>query len=97
MKLYLFPIVALFASQAYAQSSPLLETTENARMRHNAERYETYKQNNYQAPLGGYSERLGDPAPHGTDRPGYASPQPYGGGNNNNSGNTSSPYGKVFQ
>lgn len=58
---------------AYAQSQPnLLETTEDARLRHNNERYEEYKKNGNAAPLGGYSEKFGDSAPAGTDRPGYA-------------------------
>lgn len=66
--------ILLVSASAYA--APLLETVEDSRLRHNAERYETYKQNNHQAPLGGYSEKFGDTAPSGTDKPGYAtSPQ----------------------
>jgi len=54
-----------------------LETTEEARQRHSAENYQTYKNNGDQAPLGGYQERLGDPAPRGTERPGYTTPKGY--------------------
>lgn len=58
---------------AFADANrPLYETMDQARQRHNAERYETYRQNGYQAPLGGYRDRLGDPAPMGTDRPGMS-------------------------
>ena len=35
------------------------ETTNEARQRHSAERYETYRNNGYEAPLGGYREKLG--------------------------------------
>jgi hypothetical protein len=60
-----------------------LETTEDARARHNAERYEIYKNNGYSAPLGGYPDRLGDPAPRGTTSPGmndsYRTGGSYGG------------------
>jgi hypothetical protein len=67
------------------------ETTDEARQRHSAENYQTYKNNGYQAPLGGYQERLGDPAPRGTERPGYTTPKgydyqssPFGNDNNTN-------------
>ena len=66
----------------------LLETTDEARQRHSAERYEIYRNNGYRAPLGGYPERFGDPAPYGTERPGYTSPKGYGNG---------SPYGNSNQ
>lgn len=75
-----------------AHSRPLLETTEQSRQRHNAERYEQYKANNYQAPLGGYRETLGDTAPYGTERPGYTSPKTYG-SPNNGAPNRSNSYG----
>lgn len=55
---------------AAAQYRPL-ETKDEARQRHSAERYETYRSRGNSAPLGGYPERLGDPAPRGTERPGY--------------------------
>ena len=48
-----------------------LETIDEARQRHSAERYETYRRHGHEAPLGGYSERFGDPAPRGTELPGY--------------------------
>jgi len=63
--------VLLFAFSTLANADRIFETTDEARQRQNAERYETYKRNGDQAPLGGYQERLGDPAPRGTDRPGY--------------------------
>jgi hypothetical protein len=75
-------VLLMFATAAHAGSG-MLETTDEARQRHNAERYQQYKENGYQAPLGGYRERLGDPAPYGTERPGYVpqggyqSNQPY--------------------
>lgn len=79
--------LAIFVSYpAYAWNP--LETTDEARQRHSAERYEQYRNNGYQAPLGGYREKLGDPAPYGTERPGYTSPQDYGYG---------SPYGSGSQ
>lgn len=76
--------LAVFAAipQALAQSRPgnpfRLETTDEARQRHGAERYQQYEQNNRSAPLGGYRERLGDPAPYGTPSPGYRSNDSYG-------------------
>ena len=48
------------------------ETVEDARARHGARRYETYRQRG--EPLGGYRESFGDPAPPGTIRPGHAAP-----------------------
>jgi len=62
----------LVSSAAIAQSSYRpFETTEEARQRHNAERYDTYRQHGNSAPLGGYQDRLGDTAPRGTESPGY--------------------------
>lgn len=87
MRLFLAALCGLMlaslisVSPATAQSRNLLETTEQARQRHSAERWNQYEQRGYRAPLGGYQERLGDPAPRGTERPGYTSPQPYGSGN----------------
>lgn len=51
------------------------ETVDESRQRHEYERYQQYKDNNYQAPLGGYQEKLGDPAPYGTSSPGSYQPQ----------------------
>jgi len=48
-----------------------LETTEEARQRHNAERYQQHQSQG--TPLGGYQDRLGDTAPRGTESPGYRS------------------------
>ncbi|RIK92898.1 MAG: hypothetical protein DCC73_11515 [Proteobacteria bacterium] len=47
-----------------------LETTDQARTRHSAENYQKYQSLGGRAPLGGYSEKLGDPAPAGTLQPG---------------------------
>jgi hypothetical protein len=71
-------IITVMALSSVANAQSLLETTDQARQRHSAERYEQYKSNNYNAPLGGYSDKLGDTAPRGTERPGYTSPQSYG-------------------
>jgi len=67
-------LFALFnASLAFAWSS-LLETEDEARMRHEQEAYEQQQDNwisrQYGQPLGGYStDRLGDTAPEGTRYP----------------------------
>lgn len=77
-------IVMLFmlsaATAAQAGDWKPLETTEEARQRQSAERYEVYRDRSQEAPLGGYRDRLGGPAPYGTDRPGYNEPvyQPSG-------------------
>ena len=68
------------AAAANDVSRKLTETFDQARQRHSAERWNRYEQNGRQAPLGGYDSRLGDPAPYGTERPGYNTPQPYGAG-----------------
>ncbi len=84
----LFTLVVAVSLPAYAWNP--LETTKQAKQRHSAERYKTYRDNGYQAPLGGYKEKLGDPAPYGTEKPGYTQPNgygygsPYGGSNQNN-------------
>ena len=79
MKILALVLFFFVTSPALAQWRPL-ETTEQSRQRHNAERWNTYKNRGYQAPLGGYQERLGDPAPSGTERPGYSDRlNPYGG------------------
>ena len=70
MKTIIVLIAVLMASPVFANFY-LLETTDQARQRRSAENYETYKENSYQAPLGGYSQELGSPSPRGTDRPGY--------------------------
>lgn len=61
-----------------------LETTDEARQRQSAERHEIYQDRGKEAPLGGYRDRLGDPAPYGTERPGYNEPiyRPSGAGKN---------------
>lgn len=73
MPSYIIALCLAIPLAAMAQSRPL-ETRDEARQRHNAERYRTYEERGRQAPLGGYSERLGDPAPRGTESPGYISP-----------------------
>ena len=70
----------------------LLESTPDVSNRQGAERYQQYQQNNSQPPLGGYPERLGDPAPRGTPNPGFVTP---GDGGSNDSGrgsNNGSPW-----
>ena len=82
--LLLLIILLSTTSNAFADSfSRPFETVDEARARHSAENYNTYKNNNYQAPLGGYSSKLGDPQPQGTLQPGYV----------NNGLNTNSNYG----
>lgn len=68
-------VLAVLVAPTWAQGWRPFETRDEARQRHSAERYETYKSRGYQAPLGGYSERLGDPAPWGTERPGFVTPK----------------------
>jgi hypothetical protein len=69
-------ILAFSVSWAWAQGwPPLFETLDESRQRHSAERYEIYKERGYQAPLGGYPECLGDPAPPGTENPGFVTPR----------------------
>lgn len=84
MKRIAILVILLVPALAIAQSYRPLETTEEARQRHNAERYETYRQRGYEAPTGGYRERPGDPAPRGTESPGMTtspySQDPYGSG-----------------
>lgn len=70
-------VILMLSSAALADNYNLLETTDEARARHNAERYKEYKDNNRQIPLGGYSERLGDTAPPGTYSPGSSTSHRY--------------------
>ena len=76
MKKALILCVISFISSncAFADSNTLnrIETIDDARARHSVENYRIYKNNHYQSPLGGYSEKLGDPQPQGTLRPGYS-------------------------
>jgi len=73
-------IIFAFSTTAIAENYNLLETTDEARARHNAERYKEYKDNNRQIPLGGYSEKFGDTAPPGTYSPGSSTTHQYKGG-----------------
>ena len=76
MRPILAVLLALLSFTAAGQYRPL-ETRDESRQRHNAERYETYRDRGNQAPLGGYRERLGDPAPRDTESPGFnTSPRP---------------------
>jgi hypothetical protein len=70
-------VILLWSADVSAQYRAL-ETTDEARQRHSAQRWLEYEQRGYQAPLGGYGNPLGDPAPRGTERPGYTTPQGYG-------------------
>lgn len=76
MKKALILCVISFISSncAFADSNPLnrIETIDNARARHSVENYRIYKNNHYQAPLGRYPEKLGDPQPQETLRLGYS-------------------------
>jgi len=80
MKQLIVPvIITLFVisfSEASAQSRNFLETIDQARQRHSSERYQ-YQQRSG-TPLGGYRDSLGDPAPRGTERPGFTSPKNFG-------------------
>ncbi len=53
-----------------------LETTDEARQRHGARRWDDYESRGRRPPLGGYRETPGDPAPAGTPEPGYVAPRP---------------------
>jgi len=60
-------VILMAASTSYAQYE--FETIDQARQRHSSENYDYYKSNG--APLGGYNDTFGDPAPYGTEQPGY--------------------------
>jgi len=78
MLLCLFALLAFAAQATFAQAyDNRLETIDQARQRQSAERWNEYQQRGY-APLGGYSSPLGDPAPYGTERPGYVTPNQVG-------------------
>jgi hypothetical protein len=80
-----------------AQSQSLLETTDQARARHSADNYNTYRNNRNSAPLGGYGGSLGDPQPYGTSTPGLNNGYNTNGYGNNNSSGGSSGYGQQRQ
>ena len=80
-----------------AQSQSLLETTDQARARHSADNYNTYKENGNSAPLGGYSSPLGDQQPYGTATPGMNNGYNTSGRGNYNSSGSSSGYGQQRQ
>jgi hypothetical protein len=76
------PIVAVAivvlgaASAAAGEPWRPFETTDEARQRHSAERYQQQQRNG--TPWGGYKEKLGDTAPWGADRPGYVGQEQQG-------------------
>jgi len=88
MKIILAPFIVILLtlvfSEATAQSRNALETIDQARQRHSSERYQQQRRSG--TPLGGYREKLGDVAPRGTERPGYASPKGYGYGSTSQQG-----------
>lgn len=97
LKFYTAITVILSASSA-AFASPEDQLREGndpqaAIARHSAERYEEYKANNYQAPMGGYSEKFGDPAPLGTASPGMVTQKDYNGGVEMGKRSKSDPFG----
>jgi hypothetical protein len=70
------PVLAqIYGGNQRRQNWNPLETVDQARQRHSAERYDIYQEHNNQAPLGGYPERLGDRAPEGTLNPGFTQPK----------------------
>lgn len=74
-KVLILCVISFISSDcAFADYNPLnrIETIDNARARHSVENYRIYQNNHYQAPLGVYSEKLGDPQPQETLRPGYS-------------------------
>lgn len=81
-------------TSADAQAQSLLETKDQARQRHSADNYNTYKNNGNRAPLGGYSGTLGSPQPYGTSTPGMNNGYKTNGYGNNNSSGGSSGYGQ---
>ena len=77
--LFLIAILLLFGSGSFAYSLDKIETKEDAWNRQSAENYNVYKNNNYNAPLGGYNRTLGDNG--GRD---YGNSQPYSNSLNSN-------------
>lgn len=89
MRILIIAIILFgFSTSADAQSRRFLETTDEARARHSAENYNTYRNNGNRAPLGGYGGSLGDSQPYGTATPGMNN-----GYNTNGYGNNSGGYG----
>lgn len=79
------------AAAQLAQPYRPFETQQDARDRYGAERYESYRDSGSQAPLGGYREPLGNPAPRGTPTPGYDTPPPMRPPNSYGSGSRGAP------
>jgi len=61
MKLPAMLLLLAVTVPALADNSRPFETTQEARQRHEADRYDQYRQRGNSEPLGGYSEPLGDP------------------------------------
>lgn len=74
--LLIFAFIFCIVAPAFGDDWNQLETIDESRQRHAAENYRIYENRGYQAPLGGYGERLGDTAPRGTETPGIHSTQP---------------------
>lgn len=77
LALLLFSAPLIYAADKDVWSP--LETLDESRQRHSAERWDYYQQQKQQNPVGlapySYpSDRLGDPAPYGTPKPGYVDP-----------------------
>jgi hypothetical protein len=72
MRILLLAILLLGISSV-SEAQSLLETTNDARARHSADNYNTYRNNGNSAPLGGYSGTLGSSQPSGTLTPGLGS------------------------
>lgn len=72
-------LIAGFISTSAFAGGGYLETTDQARQRISADRYEAYHQNTRPPQLGGgWGGSQLERAPYGTERPGYTSPQDFG-------------------
>lgn len=76
MKAFLIGVcVMMLATIATAQTRNFFETEDAARQRIGVERQRQYEENRFGAPLGGYGDRLGEPAPRQTESPGIYLPR----------------------
>ncbi len=92
MRIFLVVLI-LFGGSISVKAQSLLETTNDARVRHSTDNYNTYRNNNNRAPLGGYGSKLGDTAPSGTSTPGLRSGYNSGYPSTNYNSGGSSSYG----
>lgn len=80
---YIDPAAAQWFLGSSSSGYNLFGTKDQAVQRQNAERYNEgqrrVSQGYSREPLGGYNQRLGDPAPYGTDQYGYSKPSPSSG------------------